>query len=309
MSRPQRIEYENAFYHVMNRGAGRRDIYHSEQDYYMFLELLSDANRRFGIEIHCYCLMSNHYHLLIKTPNANLGRAMRHINGVYTQRYNRAHQTDGPLFRGRYKAILVESDSYLLHLTKYIHLNPVKAEIVQDLNHYEWSSYPDFVGNRNSSSKWLNKREVYSQLNTTKASEVSYKLFMQSREINQELANFYNKERLAPVLGSEQFLNIIPYTTPHEEVCLAERVGGELELEKIISLVSDTFSISKDRLLSSRKGKGVRNRPRKIAMYLCLHQAGFWLKDIVKAFNLAHYGGVSSAVGAVKKDIAEDLNF
>ena len=90
---------------------------------------------------------------------------------------------------------------------------------------------------------------------------------------------------------------------------MVERFGGELELEKIISLVSDTFSISKDRLLSSRKGKGVRNRPRKIAMYLCLHQAGFWLKDIVKAFNLAHYGGVSLAVGAFKKDIAEDLIF
>ena len=170
-------------------------------------------------------------------------------------------------------------------------------------------SYPDFVGNRTTSSKWFNKREVYSQLNSTKAPEVSYKLFMKSREIDQELADFYNKERLAPVLGSEQFLNTIPNITPHEEVCLVERVGGELKLEKIISLVSDTFSISKDHLLSSRKGKGVRNRPRKVAMYLCLHHAGFRLKDIAKAFNLAHYGSVSSAVGAVKKEIAEDLDF
>ena len=118
-------------------------------------------------------------------------------------------------------------------------------------------SYPDFVGNRTTSSKWFNKREVYSQLNSTKAPEVSYKLFMKSREIDQELADFYNKERLAPVLGSEQFLNTIPNITPHEEVCLVERVGGELKLEKIISLVSDTFSISKDHLLSSREGKGV----------------------------------------------------
>ena len=90
---------------------------------------------------------------------------------------------------------------------------------------------------------------------------------------------------------------------------MAERVGGELKIEKIVSLVSDTFSISKDSFLSSRKGKGVRNRPRKVAMYLCLHQAGFRLKDIAKAFNLAHYGGVSLAVGAFKKDIAEDLIF
>lgn len=98
--------------------------------YELFLETVAEVCERFGIEIHAYCLMSNHYHLLIKTPCPNLWRAMRHINGVYTQRYNRLHSKDGVLFRGRYKAIVVDSDAYLLHLSKYIHLNPLEARIV-----------------------------------------------------------------------------------------------------------------------------------------------------------------------------------
>ena len=127
MSRPQRILYENAYYHVMNRGAGRRQIFHGREDREIFLQTLGEACHQFHVEIHAYCLMGNHYHLLIKTPQANLSRAMRHINGVYTQRYNRLNKTDGSLFRGRYKAILVDSDAYLLHLSKYIHLNPLSA--------------------------------------------------------------------------------------------------------------------------------------------------------------------------------------
>jgi putative transposase len=123
MPRPQRIEYENAFYHVMNRGRGRQTIFHSDEYFQAFLAALAEAQQRFGCVVHAYCLMSNHYHLLIETPNANLSRIMRHVNGVYTQRYNRLQQTDGSLFRGRYKVILVDQDAYLLQLSRYIHSN------------------------------------------------------------------------------------------------------------------------------------------------------------------------------------------
>ena len=95
MPRPLRIEYENAYYHVMNRGRDRQNIFHGDEYYEAFLLSLSEAHQRFGLQVLCYCLMSNHYHLLVKTPEANLGRAMRHINGVYTQRHNRLKRTDG----------------------------------------------------------------------------------------------------------------------------------------------------------------------------------------------------------------------
>jgi len=128
MARPIRIEYENAYYHVMNRGRGHQAIFKNDHYYHAFIDTLSEASERFDLVVHGYCLMGNHYHLLLQTPHANLGRVMRHINGVYTQRYNRLKKTDGPLFRGRYKAILIEEDAYLLRLSRYIHRNPIETK-------------------------------------------------------------------------------------------------------------------------------------------------------------------------------------
>lgn len=128
MPRPTRIEYENAFYHIMNRGRVRQTIFHNNSYYLAFLETLEEASQRFNAVIHAYCLMSNHYHLIVETPLANISRVMRHVNGVYTQRYSRLKKTDGPLFLGRFKAILVDEDAYLLQLSRYIHRKPVETK-------------------------------------------------------------------------------------------------------------------------------------------------------------------------------------
>lgn len=114
----------------MNRGRGRCNIFLTNRDREIFLELLDDIYQRFSVETHAYCLMDNHYHLLLHTPLPNLSRAIRHLNVVFTQKFNRWHMTDGPLFRGRYKSIVVEKESYLLRLSRYIHLNPVSAKMV-----------------------------------------------------------------------------------------------------------------------------------------------------------------------------------
>ncbi len=127
MTRPLRIEYEGAWYHAMNRGRAREVIFPDDVAYAAFLTTLAEAVARFRIEVHAYCLMPNHYHLLIRTPHANLSRAMRQIDGLYTQRHNQLAGTDGPLFRGRYKAIVVDADAYLLNVSRYIHCNPVEA--------------------------------------------------------------------------------------------------------------------------------------------------------------------------------------
>jgi REP element-mobilizing transposase RayT len=104
MARPLRIEYPNAIYHVMNRGSGHKAIFHDERYTEQFFTCLAEAHVQFGLDILAYCLMDNHYHLLVRTPRGNLNRCMRHINGTYTQRHNKLKQADGPLFRGRYKA-------------------------------------------------------------------------------------------------------------------------------------------------------------------------------------------------------------
>ena len=141
MSRPLRIQYPNAWYHVMNRGRRGEELFTCKEDFNTFIDLLKDLVDEYKVNIAAYCLMSNHYHLLIQTPGANISRSMRHLNGIYTQRYNRRHNYDGQLFRGRYKCILVDADSYLLELVRYIHRNPLEAGMVDNMNKYLYSSH------------------------------------------------------------------------------------------------------------------------------------------------------------------------
>lgn len=140
MARPLRIEYPGALYHVTTRGNARADIYLDDGDRRAFLAVLAQVDERFGWRLFAYCLMGNHYHLLVETPRANLSRGMRQLNGVYTQRFNRAHGRVGHLFQGRYKAILVEREAHLLELCRYVVLNPVRAGMVARAEDWPWSS-------------------------------------------------------------------------------------------------------------------------------------------------------------------------
>lgn len=146
MARPLRIEYEGAVYHVTSRGNAKKRIFKDDIDRDKFLETLSIVVNRFNWLCHAYCLMDNHYHLLIETPEANLSRGMRQLNGVYTQSYNRRHKKTGHIFQGRYKAVLVEKENYLLELSRYVVLNPVRAGITEKPEHWKWSSYSATAG-------------------------------------------------------------------------------------------------------------------------------------------------------------------
>jgi putative transposase len=141
MSRPLRIEFAHGLYHVTSRGDRQEDIFLGDADRTLFLDVLAQTCERFNWLIHAYCLMGNHYHLLIETPDGNLSQGMRQLNGVYTQSFNRAHQRVGHVFQGRYKAIIVQKDGYLLELARYIVLNPVRAQMVRSARDWPWSSY------------------------------------------------------------------------------------------------------------------------------------------------------------------------
>lgn len=141
MARPLRIEFSGALYHITARGNERKDIFVDDMDRRRFLDTLTDAGDRFDWLCHAYCLMSNHYHLLVETGSATLSRGMRHLNGVYTQAFNRRHRRVGHLFQGRFTGILVEKEPYLLELARYIILNPVRARMVHTAAEWPWSSY------------------------------------------------------------------------------------------------------------------------------------------------------------------------
>jgi putative transposase len=146
MARPLRIEYDGALYHVTSRGNDRKPIFKEDSDRELFLSTLTHVNERFHWICHAYCLMNNHYHLVIETPDGNLSKGMRQLNGVYTQTFNKRHRRTGHVFQGRFKAILVQKDSHLLEVCRYVVLNPVRAKTVSHPRQWQWSSYHATVG-------------------------------------------------------------------------------------------------------------------------------------------------------------------
>lgn len=141
MARPLRLEFSGAIYHLTSRGDRREAIYEDDTDRLQWLEVLSKACERYNWRVHAYCLMDNHYHVLLETADGNLSKGMRHLNGVYTQYFNRQHSRVGHVFQGRFKAILVEKETYLLELSRYIVLNPIRAHMIKNLDQWKWSSY------------------------------------------------------------------------------------------------------------------------------------------------------------------------
>ena len=159
MARPLRLEYSGALYHVTSRGNAKADIFLDDADRRIFLRTLGSTIARYGWVLHAFCLMGNHYHLLLQTPQPNLSRGMRQVNGVYTQCFNRRHEHVGHVFQGRFGGVLVERESYLLELARYVPLNPVRAGFVSSAGQWPWSSYRATAG-LEAPPPWLTTRAV-----------------------------------------------------------------------------------------------------------------------------------------------------
>lgn len=202
MARPLRLEFPGALYHVTSRGNRQGPIYQDDRDRREFLILLSDVCERNNWCIHAYCLMTNHYHLVIETPEANLSKGMRQLNGIYTQRYNRRHHCVGHVFQGRYKAILVQKRRYLLELARYVVLNPVRANLVANAGQWVWSSFRPTSG-AESRPQWLQTDWLLSQFNKDRAkARQGYIAFV---EDGHDKTSIWLDLRQQIYLGDEQF--------------------------------------------------------------------------------------------------------
>ena len=202
MARSVRLEYPWALYHVTARGNRRDWIYLDDVDRRRFEETLAQAVERFNWVVFAYCLMGNHYHLLVETPDANLGRGMQWLNGVYTQRFNRRHRRVGHVLQGRYKAILVERESYLLELARYIVLNPVRAHLIDDPADWEWSSYRATAGFSDAAS-WLSTDRVLDEFGPAASRRQAYRRFVHE---GIGCASPWNDLHAQLFLGSEAFV-------------------------------------------------------------------------------------------------------
>ena len=298
MSRPLRIEYPGAYYHVMNRGRGRQAIFADRADYLRFTDLMQEIGRMWSVRIHAYSLLPNHYHLLIETPQGQLSRALRHLDGLYTQRYNRAHRTDGPLFRGRYKAILVDADSYLLQLVRYIHLNPVEARLVRDASLHPWTSHRFYL-EPSRPPVLLTTDAVLARFahNRTEARK-RYQAFI-AEGVDEETQGLYRRGNWPAIWGSEPFREKMRAVELHDEIPQSKGERPRATLNQIEHAICTGYRIDRERLRVKRRGRW--NEPRNVAIYLARERWGYALKEIGSAWGGLKYSSISSMVYAVKR--------
>jgi len=171
MARPWRIQFENAIYHITSRGNNQQTIFLNNNDKNKFLELIGRASARFDLEIFAFCLMDNHYHLFLRTLKGNLSKSMQWLNGTYTGYFNWRHSRSGHLLQGRYRSVLVLDERHWLHLSMYLHLNPVRAGMIDDPARYFWSSYLDYT-RLSPRFGWLRREEILSQYGSGKAARI-----------------------------------------------------------------------------------------------------------------------------------------
>jgi len=203
MARPMRIEYPGALYHVMSRGNARSAIFLNDEDRKLFLEILRNVIERYGWKCYTYCLMNNHYHLLIETPGANLSIGMRQLNGVYTQACNRAHRLTGHIFQGRFKAHVVDKQNYLLMLSAYIALNPVRVKLARKAEDWIWSSYRAIIG-VDQVPGWLEAHYIREQFGSTmKKAKKNYERFV-AEQLNRSTP--WNEVTGQVLLGDDDFI-------------------------------------------------------------------------------------------------------
>lgn len=300
MARPWRIQFENAIYHVMSRGVGGKTIYLTEGDYLWFLECIERAVEKFQLEIFAFVLMGNHYHLLLRTPQANLSKAIQWLQTSYGVYYNRRHRCSGHLFQGRYKSILVGEESYWARLSLYIHLNPIRAGIVKKLDEYRWSSIHDYIRLKKT-HQWVLCEEVLKELGGN--SEEQRRRYRQLlKEAGGEEEKIFEELRYGLILGSEKFVSWVERKfigakeEDEQELPQRKKVRESRDnerVEKIFKAVMKEFGVEKEELLGRKKC--MPNLCRDVGLYLLHAHTGLNNKAIGELFGISSTAVTKSA--------------
>ncbi len=280
MARPLRIEFPGAVYHITSRGNAREDIFQDNADRSLFLKTLNDVAGKYNWLCHAYCLMTNHYHLLIETLDPNLSLGMRQLNGVFTQAYNRRHNRAGHIFQGRFKSILVEKESHLLELCRYVVLNPVRAGMVEHPDQWEWSSYIYTVNGRKKKPDFLEIDWILGQF------------FRRKTEARQR----YRKFIMEAVEESGD--------SPWEKMTGQIFLGGNAFISKMEELLEDRKTIGElpraqryaNRPSLAEIFPGIGNKKKRNKMIVKAHlDHGYTLKELADYLGI-HYTTVSKVI-------------
>jgi REP element-mobilizing transposase RayT len=304
MARPLRIEYEGAFYHVTARGSERGKIFFSKRDYEKFKEYLAEAQDKYGFILHSYVLMTSHYHLILETPEKNLSRIMHHINSSYTTYINIKRKRIGHLFQGRYKAIVVDKDNYLLELSRYLHLNPVRANMTQKPEDYPYSSYRTLVSDTVESL--VATGTILGMVgNDRKDAKERYRAFVESA-LGEELENPVGKVYGGIVLGCEGFVKEVLNRLEEdrlasEEISYRKALRATMGIEEIVTALCDQFGISRTEITGNKRSKA-----RNAGIYLMKKYSGASNKDIGEHFGGMSYSAVTKAFQLFSKQLGKD---
>ena len=296
MARPLRIQYVGAFYHITSRGNERRSIFKNRRDREKLLSFFSEAVARFGVSIHCYCLMENHYHLLLEISELNLSQALHLINAGYTTYFNRVYNRSGHLFQGRYRAILVERDQYASVLSRYIHLNPVRAGIAKSPENYPWSSYGGYL-NPKEKPVWLKTSLILGYFGgSVGQAKRKYREFVEdtSREaVSDPLSGVTS----GVILGSESFIewirdHVIKGKQVDRDLPSLRQLQARLSVNQVKDMVE--HSLECQRWL------------RDVCIYYCHRYTGETLKRIGEMFGGMGESAVSQAIRRLNQRMSED---
>lgn len=295
MARPLRIQYPGAVYHITSRGNERKAVFKSRRDREKFIGYLQSATERYGAAIYCFCLMDNHYHLLMETPEGNLSQVMQHINGSYTTYYNVKRKRAGHLFQGRYHAILVEAGAYALELSRYIHLNPVRAGIATRPEDHLWSSYIHYIDGRNQPD-WLQASPILAYLSQKEAdARRRYQEFVQDK-LGSSYPSPLKMAAAGAILGGEAFVEKVQQehldtTTKDRNLPTLRALTRKHSMDQIIELVD----------------KHIENNAlaRKICIHLCHRFSGEKLRNIGERFELSE-SGVTQASRRMANEAEKD---
>jgi REP element-mobilizing transposase RayT len=300
MSRPWRIEYEGALYHLLSRGNAGSTIFVDNKDRSRFLDAVGEMSERFDIDIFAYVLMDNHYHLLVRTRRANLKKAMHWFGTTYTQRFNRRHFRSGHLFQGRYKSIIIQNEAYLLQLSYYIHRNPLRAGIVKRLAGYRWSSYKVYAYGRKT-PKWLSPDLILSQYGDDQDCHRGYRKKVQKYASEEKC--LFEDLRHGLILGSNQFVEKLSKkhapVKPELSMPQQRQASKTFDPENYLRSAEKIFGCDVEPFVHAKRLSGAEKENRDMLLYGIWKTGQLKNEQIGNLFGLS-YSGVSHAVKSAK---------
>jgi REP element-mobilizing transposase RayT len=305
MARPLRLEFPGAVWHVTCRGNERKAIFRDEEDRLQFLGTLGRVVTMFRWKLHAYVLMGNHFHLLVETPEPNLSRGMRQVNGIYTQRFNRRHRRGGHLLQGRFKGILVEKESHLLELGRYLVLNPVRAGLVRSAREWPWSNYRATAGSAER-PEWLETATTLEHFGRSeRGGRTAYRAF-----VAEGMASGYEpwkSLRNQVVLGSEAFGRQVGRrkrsTAPSREIPKKQRYLGRPQIDEIITVVGKVFGEKEETIRRPRSGVA-----REAVAYLARSEEAWPIAEIGEALGVRAWSASHLSTFGERR-MAEDPGF